>query len=589
MSALSRIKRFSREVVETLPILMREFAKRENNPLSSGCISFPQMVALDHIAHEKHVTMSELAKLLSVQMSSATVLVDRLVREKLLTRRRDERDRRVVWVSLTPKGRAALSQIVRQKRRSVEELFGVLSATERAQYLKALNKVKAHISRTLPVLALLFLLSVSDAQAFWPFSSKAPEKRTPAVSSAAVSPDGLTLSEAYALALVRSEDVAIRKDILDEAQGHFYQAIDVVMPKVHFEMTHFTQDAPETAGSSDGISQSATRPSTPQKKFTFSQPLFSGFKEFAALQASGAEKAQRRHEIDRAKQVLFIDVMDSFYALAEAKNDAAIIDATRLALEERLKELNARVELGRSRESELQTALAALKVNEARRILAKRDIVATRQLLEFYIGKPLTEELVLSEAHSSPPADLTPYLGRAELRPDVRAAAEAQTLAEKNVVVAQSGLFPEISLDGNYYTQRVGFQSGNDWDTTLKFDIPIFEGTEVFGDIKVAASQREQAEESYSKTLRMALLEIRTTFEDLVAAIEVESVYREANDALKKNYEMQSAEYLLNLVNNLDVLEALKSYQDIQLELNRTSFETRRTDWQFRIATGEIP
>ena len=40
-----------------------------------------------------------------------TRLFDRLVREKLVERTRGEDDRRVVWVSLTPKGKALVNKL----------------------------------------------------------------------------------------------------------------------------------------------------------------------------------------------------------------------------------------------------------------------------------------------------------------------------------------------------------------------------------------------------------------------------------------------------------------------------------------------
>ena len=136
---------FSKQVVEILPVFFREFAQREDNELTRGKISFPQMVALDFAARRPRATMTALADVLSIRMSSATVLIDRLVRQRMLERRRDEKDRRVVWVSATAKGRRVIAQIMDQKRRSVKDIFRHLTARERAHYLHALLKVNAYL------------------------------------------------------------------------------------------------------------------------------------------------------------------------------------------------------------------------------------------------------------------------------------------------------------------------------------------------------------------------------------------------------------------------------------------------------------
>ena len=140
MSA-SALHSFSREVVEIMPQIYREFAKREDNDLTTGKISFPQMVALVCVSKKSCVNMKCIANSLGIKMSSASTLVYRLIREKMLTRRHDEKDRRIVQIRLTPKGNKVINQILRQKQRSIRAVFSVLTEKERRQYLQILKKV----------------------------------------------------------------------------------------------------------------------------------------------------------------------------------------------------------------------------------------------------------------------------------------------------------------------------------------------------------------------------------------------------------------------------------------------------------------
>lgn len=149
LSKHTSLDAFSRQMVEIMPLMFREMAKREANELTRGTISFPQMVALDHVDRHDRVTMTELANILSVKTSSATVLVDRLIRQKMLSRQRDESDRRLVWVSITPKGRKIVGEIMEEKRRTMKGMFAVLSDKEREHYLSMLLKVKASLLRNI--------------------------------------------------------------------------------------------------------------------------------------------------------------------------------------------------------------------------------------------------------------------------------------------------------------------------------------------------------------------------------------------------------------------------------------------------------
>ena len=136
---------FSHEVVEIMPLILREFGKREHNDLVRGNITFPQMITLHYLSQKHHIKMSELAKILFIKLSSTTVIMDRLVQQKMVERTRDEEDRRVVWMSITPKGRKVISKIMEEKRHSIREIFKALSEKERTQYLSVLRKVRDHI------------------------------------------------------------------------------------------------------------------------------------------------------------------------------------------------------------------------------------------------------------------------------------------------------------------------------------------------------------------------------------------------------------------------------------------------------------
>lgn len=136
---------FSYKIVEILPFMLRALAKSEDNALKRGTISFPQLVALHYLSHKPKVTMTELAKVLSTKTSSTTVLVDRLIRDKMFDRSRDSKDRRLVWVKITAKGRKVLNHIIEQKRLGLKAIYSCLSEAERQTYIKILDKVYAFL------------------------------------------------------------------------------------------------------------------------------------------------------------------------------------------------------------------------------------------------------------------------------------------------------------------------------------------------------------------------------------------------------------------------------------------------------------
>ncbi|OIO38011.1 MAG: hypothetical protein COT00_03205 [Candidatus Omnitrophica bacterium CG07_land_8_20_14_0_80_50_8] len=399
----------------------------------------------------------------------------------------------------------------------------------------------------------------------------------------------LTLEEAYRLTLVQSEDIAIKREELNKAQGRLYQALNEVIPEVSFLMTESIQDAPkEAVAGSSSLTGNLLRRATPQKKFTLHQPIFSGFKEVAGIQGSNAEKAQKLYERIRLEQTLLTDVVSVFYAVISSEKDIKILEETRQTIEDRIKELEARVVIGRSRESEVQTALSDKMKVEAQLILSRRDVVLARQQLEYFIGRPVEGPLAEPEGANPKVKEPDDYLDRLDSRPDVKAAHEAYLLAEQGVVAAQSGLFPRAYLDGNYYTQRVGTQSGIDWDVLLSVNVPVFNGTETIGTVKAAAAEREIAKYNFFKTKRMGRLEISAAYEEYRSAILEDAALGEAARAKKKDYELQTADYQSNLVSNLDVLTALKDTQDLNRQANAAHTAAKINYWRLKAAVGEV-
>lgn len=87
-------------------------------PMLSGS----QRIVLRALANNGPYQVSEVANQLGVTLSAATGLVDRLVKAKLVTRERDQEDRRVVWVKITPEGEHAVQAAEARRRAAFREM-----------------------------------------------------------------------------------------------------------------------------------------------------------------------------------------------------------------------------------------------------------------------------------------------------------------------------------------------------------------------------------------------------------------------------------------------------------------------------------
>ena len=87
------------------------------------------------------LTMSELSAELKVPMSTATRIVDGLVRGEMVERVNDSADRRVVRVSMSKNGLEMYEQGMSLNKQRVNRLLKVFSSEEQIQLLKLMNKL----------------------------------------------------------------------------------------------------------------------------------------------------------------------------------------------------------------------------------------------------------------------------------------------------------------------------------------------------------------------------------------------------------------------------------------------------------------
>lgn len=104
-------------------------------------ISRFELEALLRVEKVLGITMSNLAQSMSVPMSTATGIVDRLVSKCLLKRDRTEEDRRIVTVTLTDEGRALLARVHKHYFDFIGRIQGILTQDEMEAAFKLIRKV----------------------------------------------------------------------------------------------------------------------------------------------------------------------------------------------------------------------------------------------------------------------------------------------------------------------------------------------------------------------------------------------------------------------------------------------------------------
>jgi DNA-binding MarR family transcriptional regulator len=108
----------------------------------SGSLSLIHLHVLTILELEGPLPMSHLAEQLDVSVASATGIVDRMEQRRLIERRHDEADRRVVSVHPTRLGGEVFARLRRHRRDRLAKVLAQLSDDELTAFLTGLRALR---------------------------------------------------------------------------------------------------------------------------------------------------------------------------------------------------------------------------------------------------------------------------------------------------------------------------------------------------------------------------------------------------------------------------------------------------------------
>lgn len=119
--------------IEEKAIITPEFADITNN----------DMHVIEAIGIHEPKNMSAISRELSVTMGTLTIAMNSLVKKGYVVRRRGDEDRRVVYISLSEKGRKAYEHHRRFHEAMIRDVESELTEEELAVLVRALTKLNA--------------------------------------------------------------------------------------------------------------------------------------------------------------------------------------------------------------------------------------------------------------------------------------------------------------------------------------------------------------------------------------------------------------------------------------------------------------
>ncbi|WP_044894578.1 MarR family winged helix-turn-helix transcriptional regulator [Bacillus alveayuensis] len=110
-------------------------------------ITPPQFVALQWLLEEGDMTIGELSNKMYLAFSTTTDLVDRMEKNRLVARVKDQNDRRVVRIHLLEEGERIIEEVIKKRQQYLLEVLENFSEEEIIFLEKSLKKLHQEMKK----------------------------------------------------------------------------------------------------------------------------------------------------------------------------------------------------------------------------------------------------------------------------------------------------------------------------------------------------------------------------------------------------------------------------------------------------------
>lgn len=113
--------------------------------LNSYTITPPQFIALQWLFEHGDMTIGDLSNKMFLAFSTTTDLVDRMEKNELVVRIREEQDRRVVRIKLLKEGERIIEEVIQKRQDYLQNVLSEFKEDEVEQFALLLEKLHANM------------------------------------------------------------------------------------------------------------------------------------------------------------------------------------------------------------------------------------------------------------------------------------------------------------------------------------------------------------------------------------------------------------------------------------------------------------
>ncbi|MBN2684736.1 MAG: TolC family protein [Pontiellaceae bacterium] len=553
---------------ESLPELIASILREDRSAISKGHVSLPQFWALHYLDKHDGMTVNELAHTLNRSKSSTSALIQRLADGELVKRTRNTQDRRIVHLSLTPKGRRMVKQLIQYRKEGIQKTYASLTETERIQQKTLMEKILKNVRGGFALL----LLTLS-----------------PLTALAQVETNSYTLDESIQIGLKQSITVlnaARGREIADATQK---RALAGAFPSINGVADYSLYDP-------DNLTLSGTR--TLGLEATWG--IFSGGKTFSALRAAKSYQQLTTYQERGIRESLVRDIALAYFQVQLAQARVAVAEQSVQQLADIEEDARKVYEADLSANFDWLSAKVALANEKPKLIAAQNTLRLAQEQFKnlIYIDDDAFE---LSDPLEYIPMEITleSALSTALVkRPELQAKSNSILLRNEDVKQKKSAYYPSVDLYFNYnmynpdpYSFLPGSASSgwqDHWSVGARASLSLFDGGRRSADLSESKLNQAIEEDEYREMTRAVSLEIRTQWLRARDALEAINATDENIELAQQALQIARTRFENDLCTRLEVTQANLELGNARLARSQALYEYMAAVTQLKHAAGML-
>ncbi|NQT28991.1 MAG: TolC family protein, partial [Candidatus Saganbacteria bacterium] len=282
-----------------------------------------------------------------------------------------------------------------------------------------------------------------------------------------------------------------------------------------------------------------------------------------------------QEELDKTAQQVEFDVVNAYYNYIKASKLVLLNGESVNMAQGHLDQVNALLSVGMATKADVlrgEVQLAQAKIGLTK---AWQALEIAKNTFNNILGRPLNTPVEIEEAEY-PSADVVIYAYPDLLtlaydgRPDWQQYILGEEIAEDEVRLAYSELWPSISLVGNVErsaTKYSAYESDSyNWTALLSGSWTLFDGTANFNKIAEARANLDAKQAEQISVERAIALEVKEANFSLKSAKDNLSLTKTVLDLALENYEMAEQRYKAGVGTSLEEIDAQVALTESRIE-----------------------